>query len=106
MAGPNDEENEDEGNNLDGATGERQAVNRNHKEPKISEILPDSPLHKFAQDLGKATKLQATRKSNITKLSNMINVTILAIKDDPEGSSITDAKREVADLKMKLRESW
>ena len=112
MAGPNDEENKNEGNDLDGATGERQTVNRNHKEPKISDILPDSPVFKFSQYLAAVIKTQATRKSNITKLSNMIKVTILETEDycyqgcDPEGSSITDAQGEVTDLKTKLRDSW
>ena len=63
MTGPTNDEKETDVNNLDGATGERKAANRNHKGPNISEIVPDSPLYKFAQDIGQATKLQRPQGS-------------------------------------------
>ena len=79
MAGPTDDENENDGNELDGATGDKQTANNNHKDPRISEVLPASPLYKFTQDIGQVVKLQATRKSNIT---TWLKRKFLAIKDN------------------------
>ena len=52
MAGQTDDENENDGNNPDGATGDKQTANKNHKGPRINEVPPTSPLFKFAQDIG------------------------------------------------------
>ena len=93
MAGSEDE-NDNDRSPVEGAAAANQTVNKNHKEPKIFNIRPDNDLFKYAEDLIGVIKTQATRKSNITKVSNMIKVTIWRWKTtvskglDPQGSRI------------------
>ena len=67
------------------------------KGPKISDCPPTSPLFKFTKDIGQCVKIQATSKSNITKLSNQIKAALTVIEDEmylgnnPECSNITEA---------------
>ena len=116
MAGTDDEDPND-GVHTDGAAGLNipstiQSVSRNHKEPKIFDIQQDNPLYKYAADIITTVRTQATRKSNITKVSNQIKTTLLEMEDncflglDPEGSSITDAQTEITDFQTKLKDSW
>ena len=109
MAGQPDDENDE--NKVDDTTKDKQTANKNHKGPKINKVPQSSFLFKFAEDIGQVVKLQTIRKSNISKLSNQIKAALTVIEDDvyqgnePEGSSVTTASGEIADLKTKLRDS-